>query len=445
MKPDTFPRIEQLRAEIAALEPLADKHRDALWQKFRLEWNYNSNHIEGNTLTYGETKLLLLFDQVTGEHTLRELEEMKAHDVAVAKVREWAADAERPIGEHEIRELNALLLVRPFYSDAQTPDGQATRKRIVPGEYKDAPNHVRLPNGELHKYTEPEDVPIAMEQLVTNYRKAAETQHPLIVAARLHYDFVCIHPFGDGNGRTARLLMNYHLLRNGYPPMIIPTEQKKSYLRALQRADARDFAPFVQFLEKQLVRSLELKLRAARGESVEEKNDWEKELELLKKSVQKVNAITIDKSAESVVWVMENSYPVLDTKIRGLANKIDGLYVMRFGYTIYYSSGGHSNSRVTDLEEKLDLREYHDKANRIDRFICRIVLESLSSDKTRLGDSRVDVYLKFRDFKYEVSSNRSGTSKIELLYSEKIPNQWLNNFYNEIGKSVMDEVKSKIS
>jgi Fic family protein len=85
-------KIDSLRAELDSLKPLKQVDEERLWKKFRLEWNFNSNHIEGNTLTYGQTELLLIFDKTTGDHDMREYEEMKAHDVAIKLIQEYARD-----------------------------------------------------------------------------------------------------------------------------------------------------------------------------------------------------------------------------------------------------------------------------------------------------------------------------------------------------------------
>ena len=179
---------------------------------------------------------LLIFGKTTGDHDKREYDEMEAHDVAVQLVKEWATDNERPISEADIRTLNKTLLVKPFWADAKTPDGQDTRRQIIPGEYKSMPNHVQLPSGEIFRYAEPGEVIQKMQELIDWYRNETSEMHPIVVASRLHYRFVCIHPFDDGNGRVSRLLMNYHLMKNGYPPVVVKTDDKKKYLTALNKA-----------------------------------------------------------------------------------------------------------------------------------------------------------------------------------------------------------------
>ncbi len=151
--------MEALKAELESLRPLKPEYEQRLWQKLRLEWNYNSNHIEGNTLTYGETYLLLIHDKTNGGHTMREFEEMKAHDLAVSKVVEWSADKERSLTEADVRDLNRILLKEPFWKEAITPDGQPTRVQIFPGEYKRQPNNVRLPNGGIFHFASVEETP----------------------------------------------------------------------------------------------------------------------------------------------------------------------------------------------------------------------------------------------------------------------------------------------
>ncbi|MEJ0056875.1 MAG: hypothetical protein WDN75_15205 [Bacteroidota bacterium] len=107
-------KIDGLRAELDKLKPLKNEDEERLEKKFRLEWNYNSNHIEGNTLTYGQTELLLIFGKTMGDHDIREYEEMSAHDVAVKMIEGYANDISRELTEGDIRELNKTILVRPL-------------------------------------------------------------------------------------------------------------------------------------------------------------------------------------------------------------------------------------------------------------------------------------------------------------------------------------------
>ena len=278
---DTLLHIDRLKAELDPLLPMDKVDHDRLWQKLRLEWNYNSNHIEGNTLTYAETFLLLVHGRTTGDHTTREIDEMRAHNVAIDMVREWAQDHERKLLESEIRELNRIILKEPFWKDAITADGQPTQVQVVPGEYKKTTNIVRQPDGTYFHYAKPEEVPAKMDDLMQWSAESSGTVHPVIHAAEWHHRFILIHPFADGNGRVVRLVVNYFLMRAGLMPLVIRSAEKGRYLTALKKADAGDMLPFTEYLAEQAVWSLELAIKAAKGEDLEERKDWLKEAEEL--------------------------------------------------------------------------------------------------------------------------------------------------------------------
>ena len=283
---DIFDYIDQLSDTYNSLLPMSPENQRRWDKKVRLEFNYNSNHIEGNTLTYGETELLLLFDETHGSRPMRDYEEMKAHDVAFQKIKEWATDTETPLTEQDIKNLNQIILVQPFWKDAITPDGQPTRRQITVGNYKTQPNSVRLPNGELFEYTAPQEVPIKMQKLIEWYRDEQTALHPVTLAAIFHYKFVCIHPFDDGNGRVSRLLMNYVLLAHKLPPVVIKSSDKQNYLHALHLADTGQYEAFIRYIAEQVVSSLEMAIKAAKGESIEEPDDLDKEIALLTRQLQ---------------------------------------------------------------------------------------------------------------------------------------------------------------
>ena len=299
--------IDKMVADLQSLLPMKPEYQQKLDKKIRLEFNYNSNHIEGNTLTYGETELLLIFDKTTGNHELREYEEMKSHDVAFEKIKEWAGDKDRALTEADIKELHRMLLVRPFWKEAITPDGQPTRRLIEVGAYKKYPNSVQLQNGEIFHYASPEETPMQMGELIDWYRSEEYKIHPVTLAAMLHYKFVRIHPFDDGNGRISRFLMNYVLLRNSLPPVVIKSADKKNYMFALNQADAGDFKAFVSYIGEQVIWSLEIYTKAATGETLEEADDIDKEVEIFKKSIAKSKERREVRSSKNIKAVIEHS------------------------------------------------------------------------------------------------------------------------------------------
>ncbi len=117
---------------------------------------------------------------------------MKSHDVAFGLIKDWAKDKERPLTEMAIKNIYEMLLVRPFWKEALTADGQPTRRLIKVGNYKERPNSVRLQNGEMFHYTLPENTPIEMGELIEWYRDEEQKSelHAVTLAALLHYKFV---------------------------------------------------------------------------------------------------------------------------------------------------------------------------------------------------------------------------------------------------------------
>ncbi|MGA2296645.1 MAG: Fic family protein [FCB group bacterium] len=271
-------RIDQLKAEVDALRPMKPEQEQRLLQKVRLDWNYHSSKIEGNTLSYGETKALLLWGITAQGKPLRDHLEMKGHNEAVEYIMDILKGKEIPITEHFIREFHKIIIPEEYFLDAKTPDGLPAKRKITPGQYKTMPNHVETPTGEIFYFASPEETPAKMMDLMNWYKKECEEKkdHPLIIASMFHYQFLRIHPFDDGNGRMSRLLMNLILMQFGYPPAIVQTERREDYINSLQYADADDFDKFIIFIGERLIESLELWLKAAKGEAIDEVVDMEK-------------------------------------------------------------------------------------------------------------------------------------------------------------------------
>ena len=238
--------ILQLHSQWLKICPLPEENYQALWKWIRMRFNHTSNHIEGNTLTYSETQLLLIHGRASGDHKLREYEEMKAHNVAFDHMARLSKE-KRLINEGDIRDLNKICLKEPFYKMAQTPGGEPTRKKIIPGEYKTQPNHVLTETGDIFQFASPEETPAKIAELVGWMEKwleqSLEDQHKGLVSflAELHKRFILIHPFDDGNGRVVRLLMSYILVRLDFLPIII--HDRKEYIKAIQFTDAGDRRP----------------------------------------------------------------------------------------------------------------------------------------------------------------------------------------------------------
>ena len=137
--------ITTLFKEWQSLQPLQESDQARLDQQFMLDFNYNSNHIEGNTLTYGQTEMLLMFGKVIGDANMKDLEEMKASNVGLKMVKEMALNKEQPLTEYFIRTLHKTLLREDYTVYRQLPDGTNTSYTVHAGQYKTRPNSVSPP------------------------------------------------------------------------------------------------------------------------------------------------------------------------------------------------------------------------------------------------------------------------------------------------------------
>ena len=231
--------IEDVMNEWNALQPLSDRDREMLSRRFTIDFNYNSNHIEGNTLTYGQTELLLLFGKIVGEADVRDVHEMTASNVGLKIMKEEALLKETPLTQHFIRTLHKTLLREDYTVYRTLPGGVQTSYVIHAGQYKTRPNSVITRYGDRFEYASPEETPALMSDLVDWYNDAERSGKftPIELAAIFHYRYIRIHPFEDGNGRIARLMVNYILTRHDYPMIVVRSRKKKQYIEALHRTD----------------------------------------------------------------------------------------------------------------------------------------------------------------------------------------------------------------
>ena len=231
--------IEVVMNEWNALQPLSDRDREMLSRRFTIDFNYNSNHIEGNTLTYGQTELLLLFGKIVGEADVRDVHEMTASNVGLKIMKEEALLKETPLTQHFLRTLHKTLLREDYTVYRTLPGGVQTSYVIHAGQYKTRPNSVITRYGDRFEYASPEETPALMSDLVDWYNDAERSGKftPIELAAIFHYRYIRIHPFEDGNGRIARLMVNYILTRHDYPMIVVRSRKKKQYIEALHRTD----------------------------------------------------------------------------------------------------------------------------------------------------------------------------------------------------------------
>ena len=240
---ELYERILEKKKRLSSIRPLNKEQLKLIKQQMEIEYIYNSTSIEGNTLSLNETRLILEEGITISGKSLREHLDIINQKEAISWIEEFIKNKAK-IKESDVIELHRLTLkgISNYWA----------------GKYKTSQNRVL---GSKLKTTPPYKVHSEMDNLV--YRIGNNKEFNAIeLAAYAHHELVRIHPFVDGNGRTARLLMNLILMRGGYPPIVIAKKERKKYFESLEKAHFGNFKDFFDFIARAVERSLNLYLNA---------------------------------------------------------------------------------------------------------------------------------------------------------------------------------------
>jgi Fic family protein len=302
-----FREIDEMKAKLDAHRPIDPKAIRAVQEKFQLEWTYHSNALEGNPLSLSETSFFIREGLTSRGKPLFAYLEAKNHITALGFLERMVTD-NTELTEHLIKQYHAMLFDKIDYVD--TPEG---RVRIEGGRYKTENNHVIRLDGQIHNFTDALQVTCEMEKLLEWYKGEKLRLHPIELAALMHHRLVAIHPFTDGNGRVSRLVMNTVLMQAGYTPAIIPVEEKRAYLEALQSADDGRVDAFTSMIEQLVARTLRLTLDVVEGREAFDFDDLSK---MFLNIVEKTKAI--EQSLGAAVQTPEARSQDTATKLREL-------------------------------------------------------------------------------------------------------------------------------
>lgn len=237
-----FTELDHKKKQLDQKRPFPEHTIRTLREHLLLEWTYHSNAIEGNTLTLSETKVVLEGITIGGK-LLREHLEVINHQEAIYYLEEIVRNQE-PFSEWQIKNIHRLVLKGISDHDAGV---YRLQNVLISGAKHIPPDYIKLPS--------------EMERLIEWY-DGAGALHPVERAARLHVEFVKIHPFVDGNGRTSRLLMNLELMKHGFPPTIIRKENRLDYYQALDVAHTTGkYEAFFGLIVKAIQESLNLYMK----------------------------------------------------------------------------------------------------------------------------------------------------------------------------------------
>jgi len=239
-------QIHQKKEQLDNLRPLSDVQVKNLKNVYDIQLTYNSNAIEGSTLTYSETKLILNEGITIGGKSMNEHLEAINHKEAISFIEKIANINTKEIRLMDIKNIHHLVLKGIDNKNA--------------GAYRTQNVGVVKSDGDIHSFTQPLNIEEEMNEFI-EWLHSQTIEEPILLAALVHLKFVSIHPFIDGNGRTARLLMNLVLLQNSYPQAIIKVSNRAKYIQAVetyQQSSDNDYSDFYKVVLQSVNDSLDL-------------------------------------------------------------------------------------------------------------------------------------------------------------------------------------------
>ncbi len=244
LKTKMYERVLSKKKALDSLRPLPPELVRKLWEQMQIEFTYNSNAIEGNTLSLRETQLVIQEGITVRGKSLREHLEARNHPEAIAYV-EKLAQKGSTVEEDDILNIHKLLM--RGIDDQNAGKYRTGQVRVAGASFMPPPA---------------DRVQSMIKELLQTLKQNPDGLGPIELAAFFHHKLAYIHPFLDGNGRTARLLMNVILVRDGYPFTVLLKVDRPKYLRALSEADNGNPVPFANFVARSVERSLDIYLLA---------------------------------------------------------------------------------------------------------------------------------------------------------------------------------------
>lgn len=323
-----FTKLTKKKALLDRHRPLPPELVQNLEQWFLVELTYTSNAIEGNTLTRRETAVVIEKGLTVGGKSLVEHLEATNHAAALRGIMELVGGKTSDLSERTVLDIHNTIL-------CGIDDGNAGRYRSVP---------VRIPGSEVI-LPNPHKVPDLMARFIKNVANGGDL-HPVELAAEAHYELVTIHPFVDGNGRTARLLMNLILMQHGFPPALIRKRDRLRYISSLEKAQlGGGKEDYYKIIAAAVDRSLDIYLKAL-SDSPDEVSEASTSQALMR--IGQLAKATGESNATLRYWTKEGLLDVAKTT--------------EAGYQLYVPEMVDVVARIRDLQsQRFTIREIKGK------------------------------------------------------------------------------------
>lgn len=450
-------KIDTIKEKIVLHGKLTKEQINKINQKFRLEWNYNSNSMEGNTLTIEETRSVMVGNLDVHQKPIKDVLEMKGHDVVITDILK-IGKGELRLSEKRIKEIHAAIM------HEENPE---TKSKI--GQWKQQANEIINSKGEKYLFVAPELVPERMHDLLNKTNAAIDAiqsnsksaPHPIDVALQFHLEYLEIHPFYDGNGRTARILTNLILIALGYTPFWITKSERSIYYNYISdiQGYGGDKEAFYHYVAGLIERSEQMVLDVIEGKDIEEEDDVEKELELLKRQLKTKDEKVVPKSNEVIKELYHNSFRKLFEHLIEKTKKFDEMFVEKRLQSS--AEGNRSWNRGIEYFDEFFENLYENKSNsvediyreepqqkKIDDLRLGISYSGFKHDGTNTFGQYTNVWVLFQQYYYIIndtnSHNDNGGYLLKKLYSEIITEEEIKSVVNKLTKKLLEDIKASI-
>lgn len=446
--------IDGLKNELnGLLKTVADKRLSDTMEELRLELNYTSNNIEGGTLTKDEVVQLTKdspYNISFPNRPRKDIYEMITHDKVVTSMLSGEYKNER-ITETFMRNLHRELMYEPY----------DVKKRQSIGKWKKQPNEIINYRNEKIAFTPPEEVPAKMNELINwldkylvgKRSKEDPELHPLEIAAAFHLRYVTIHPFYDGNGRTARLLTNIILDKYGLPPIVIGSEDKHDYGVTLAHAQEyeQNAQPFYDLIGDLLIRSIIIITGKIKGENMEQYDTLDKKIKLHMVKYSHTSDLKVEKSKKTVQETYKKSFNPLFQALISNYKKFKPLF-KHIEISMSCEGYGISNhkfdlswleeiffpkpKRKTKKDDDDDRRRV--PPERIGRFNIDFRFRGYIKAGRDAFDMWASVHFDMHDFKYDMKiQNNNQKPPITRMYNEFLTKKEIDRIANDMGNELL--------
>ena len=445
--------IEENQKKISSYGKFDDTILKKINYKLRLDWNYNSNRMEGGTLTRAETRSVMVDAIDIKGKPFKDVAEMTGHDKIVLEVLKMSK-GELRIAEKRIKEIHRAIMYE-----------EDTEKAAQIGKWKSEPNEIINYKNEKISFTPPSDVAEEVHKLIDRthaeldkFYTGKKSKHPIEIAAQFHIDFVSVHPFYDGNGRTTRVLTNILLMACGYPIIVIKEEHKQAYYKLL--ADIQAYGGkedlFYGFIAERVLETQQLLIEALEGKEIDEPNDLDKRIALLEKELE-----AVDPNEE--VKYQFNREVFDDIFHSWLGELIKAVVPEIQKFNRFFTGTGHwinlanmastrfVNETPSELIERLDKSLTAGKSNFNEydsRFTITTQYGTLIKGGLKTFGCNYGIELKFNEIKYEVlvdefieeSNQRKQTKLFERLLHKPLTDADIREIVKKLTDAIYEHL-----